>query len=374
MDYLGKDIPKLGFGLMRLPMLGDQVDLEQTKEMVDKFLAAGFTYFDTAYGYLDGKSEEAVRPVLVDRYPRDRFQLATKLPAWAGPQTAQEARDMLATSLKRTGAGYFDFYLLHNLGDERTAAFDRFGIWDYVLEQKAKGVLKHVGFSFHDTAEELDRLLALHPEMEFVQLQVNWADWDSPTVQSARCMEVARKHGKPVVIMEPVKGGSLAALPQQVSQVMTSADPNVSLASWALRFAASQPQVITVLSGMSNIAQMEDNIATMKHFIPLDDAQRQIIAQAQAALAAIPSVPCTGCQYCVKGCPMGVAIPGIFKALNNLLIFGNLEGAKGNYSWETRHGGLASKCVACGQCEGVCPQHIPIIRRLQEAAEQLEAQ
>ena len=374
MDYLGKDIPKLGFGLMRLPMLGDQVDLEQTKEMVDKFLAAGFTYFDTAYGYLDGKSEAAAREALVNRYPRDKFQLATKLPAWAGPQTAQQARDMLTTSLKRTGAGYFDFYLLHNLGDERTAAFDRFGIWDYVLEQKAKGVLKHVGFSFHDKAEELDRLLTLHPEMEFVQLQVNWADWDSPSIQSAKCMEVARKHGKPVIIMEPVKGGSLAALPQQVSRIMTQADPNASLSSWAIRFAASQPQVITVLSGMSNIAQMEDNIATMKHFAPLNQAQLQVIAQAQAALAAIPSVPCTGCQYCVKGCPAGVAIPGIFKALNNLLIFGNREGALGNYSWETRHGGVASKCVACGQCESVCPQHIPIIQRLKEAAAQLEVQ
>lgn len=374
MDYLGKDIPKLGFGLMRLPMLGDQVDLEQTKEMVDKFLAAGFTYFDTAYGYLDGKSEAAAREALVNRYPRDKFQLATKLPAWAGPQTAQQARDMLITSLKRTGAGYFDFYLLHNLGDERTAAFDRFGIWDYVLEQKAKGVLKHVGFSFHDKAEELDRLLTLHPEMEFVQLQVNWADWDSPSIQSAKCMEVARKHGKPVIIMEPVKGGSLAALPQQVSRIMTQADPNASLSSWAIRFAASQPQVITVLSGMSNIAQMEDNIATMKHFSPLNQAQLQVIAQAQAALAAIPSVPCTGCQYCVKGCPAGVAIPGIFKALNNLLIFGNREGALGNYSWETRHGGVASKCVACGQCESVCPQHIPIIQRLKEAAAQLEVQ
>ena len=374
MDYLGKDIPKLGFGLIRLPMLGDQVDLEQTKEMVDKFLAAGFTYFDTAYGYLDGKSEAAAREALVNRYPRDKFQLATKLPAWAGPQTAQQARDMLTTSLKRTGAGYFDFYLLHNLGDERTAAFDRFGIWDYVLEQKAKGVLKHVGFSFHDKAEELDRLLTLHPEMEFVQLQVNWADWDSPSIQSAKCMEVARKHGKPVIIMEPVKGGSLAALPQQVSRIMTQADPNASLSSWAIRFAASQPQVITVLSGMSNIAQMEDHIATMKHFSPLNQAQLQVIAQAQAALAAIPSVPCTGCQYCVKGCPAGVAIPGIFKALNNLLIFGNREGALGNYSWETRHGGVASKCVACGQCESVCPQHIPIIQRLKEAAAQLEVQ
>ena len=373
MEYLGKSIPKLGFGLMRLPMIGDQVDIAQTEQMVDSFLAAGFTYFDTAYGYLDGKSEEAVKTALVDRHPRSSFQLATKLPAWAGAQTAQEAKAMLATSLKRTGAGYFDFYLLHNLGDDRTAAFDRFGIWDYVKEQKEKGVLRHVGFSFHDKAEVLDQLLTQHPEMEFVQLQVNWADWDSPTIQSAKCMEVARKHHKPVIIMEPVKGGSLTSLTPEVARVFRQADPHASLPSWAIRFAASQPQVITVLSGMSSLAQMRDNIATMQRFTPLSEAEQQVVAQARAALNAIPSVPCTNCQYCVKGCPMEIAIPGIFKALNNLLVYGNEEGARGNYAWETRLGGVASKCIACGQCESVCPQHIQIIDWLKQAAAKLES-
>lgn len=371
-DYLGKNIPKLGFGLMRLPMVGDQVDMPQTKAMVDKFLAAGFTYFDTAYGYLDGKSEIAAKEALVDRYPREAFQLATKLPAFAA-NTAQQAKDMLTTSLKRTGAGYFDFYLLHNLGDDRTAAFDQYGIWDYVLEQREKGVLKHVGFSFHDKAEVLDQLLTQHPQMEFVQLQVNWADWHSPTVQSAKCMEVARRHGKPVVIMEPVKGGSLAALPESVAQVLRQADAGASLPSWSLRFAASQPQVVTVLSGMSTLAQMEDNIATMAHFTPLTDAENQAIDRAREVLSAIPNVPCTGCQYCVKGCPMDIAIPGIFSAMNNRMVYGNQAGAQGNYNWETRKGGVASKCIACGQCESVCPQHIAIIDTLRQAAEWFEA-
>ena len=223
---LGENIPKLGFGLMRLPMIGEEVDIEQTKEMVDLFMKAGFTYFDTAYGYLGGKSEEAVKTALVDRYPRDSFTIATKLPAWAGAKTADEAKEMFFTSLRRTGAGYFDFYLLHNLGGERTAKFDEYGIWDFVQEQKAKGLIKHIGFSMHDSAEALDKVLTAHPEVEFVQLQINYADWDSPSVQSRLCYETARHHGKPVVIMEPVKGGNLANLPESVAKVFKAAEPD----------------------------------------------------------------------------------------------------------------------------------------------------
>ena len=369
---LGENIPKLGFGLMRLPMIGDEVDIEQTKEMVDLFMAAGFTYFDTAYGYLGGKSEEAVKTAIVDRYPRDSFTIATKLPAWAGAKTAEEAKEMFFISLRRTGAGYFDFYLLHNLGGERTAKFDEYGIWDFVQQQKAKGLIKHLGFSMHDSAEALDKVLTAHPEVEFVQLQINYADWDSTSVQSRLCYETARRHGKPVVIMEPVKGGSLANLPESVAKVFKAAEPDSSIASWALRYAASLDGLVTVLSGMSTVDQMKDNLSVMKGFTKLDEKQMAVIEDAKKALAAVPSIPCTSCEYCMKGCPQGIAIPRIFSAVNTYKIYNNLAGAKGDYGFATRGKAKASDCIGCGQCEAVCPQHISVIEELKAAAELLE--
>ena len=372
MGYLGESIPKLGFGLMRLPMLGDEVDLEQVKQMVDLFLAKGFTYFDTAYGYIGGKSEMAAKEALVDRYPRESFQLATKLPAWASVKTAEEARNMFWTSLKRTGAGYFDFYLLHNVSSERVKVFDEFKIWDFVQELKAQGLIKHVGFSFHDKAAVLDEILTKHPEVEFVQLQINYADWESKTVESRKCYETARKHGKPVVIMEPVKGGSLATLPDSVSSIFKEANPGASVPSWAIRYAASLEGVVTVLSGMSNLAQMEDNLSYMEHFKPLTAAECQVISRVQEALDQIPRIPCTACDYFTKGCPQQIPIPGIFKAMNNYLVYNNLTGAKGNYGFATAGKGLASDCVGCGQCESVCPQQIGIINELVRIKKTLE--
>ena len=371
-NILGGNIPKLGFGLMRLPMLGSEVDIEQTKQMVDLFLGHGYTYFDTAYGYIDGKSEQAAKEAIVDRYPRESFQLATKLPAWAGPKTAKEAQDMFWTSLERTGAGYFDFYLLHNLGNERTRAFDEFEIWDFLQEQKAKGLIKHLGFSIHDKAAVLDEILAEHPEMEFVQLQINYADWESPSIQSRECFEVAKKHQKPVVIMEPVKGGSLAEPPQAMAALLKKANPNVSCSSWAIRYAASLDNIITVLSGMSTLEQMQDNLATMDSFAPLDAGEQQIISEAQEILAGIPNIPCTDCQYCLKSCPQKINIPLILKAMNTSLVYDNLQGAKGNYAWALLNGAKGSECIACGNCESACPQHISVAEELKKAVTLLE--
>ena len=244
MAYLRENIKKLGFGLMRLPKLeGDVIDIEQTKKMVDLFMDAGFTYFDTAWAYAG--SEDAIRQALVERYPREKFQLATKNAAWINCKTREEATAQFDTSLKQTGAGYFDFYLLHNLGEARTRYFDDFGLWDWVQEKKAQGLIKHAGFSFHSTPEELDAILNAHPEMEFVQLQINYADWENPAIQARGCYEVARKHGKPIVIMEPVKGGMLATPPKSVEEILKAAEPESSAASWAIRFAANLEGVIT---------------------------------------------------------------------------------------------------------------------------------
>lgn len=368
MAYLGEEIKKLGFGLMRLPKNGEVIDLEQTKAMVDRFMEAGFTYFDTAWAYAG--SEDAIRQALVERYPRESFQLATKNAAWIDCKTREEAMAQFDVSLKKTGAGYFDFYLLHNLGESRTRYFDDYDMWNFVQEKKREGLIRHVGFSFHSTPEELEAILKAHPEMEFVQLQINYGDWENPAIQSRACYEMARKYGKPVIIMEPVKGGMLANPPKPVAEIFRKAEPEASLASWAIRFAAGLEGVITVLSGMSSLEQMEDNLSYMKNFSQLSETERQTLDAARDALAKIPLIPCTTCNYCAKVCPEGIGISGSFTAMNYLTLYGDPVAARNQEEWMVKKHGKkpASQCIKCGKCEQACPQHIRIREELEKVA------
>ena len=364
--YLGQNTPKLGFGLMRLPKIDGKSDVAETSRMVDLFLDAGFTYFDTAFVY--GDSEETAKKALVERYPRDSYTLATKINLRVA-ESEEFAKSEFATSLTRTGAGFFDYYLLHGVMGGNYEKYAEWGIWDFVREKKEQGLVKHCGFSFHGDAPLLDRLLTEYPWIEFVQLQINYADWENPDVTSRAVYETARKHGKSIVIMEPVKGGKLADPPEEVKKIFKAVNPDASYASWAIRFAASLDGVIAVLSGMSNLEQMQDNISYMKNFVPLNEEERIAIREAQKILGHDNSIPCTACRYCVDGCPQSIAIPDIFAAMNKRRSDGLLAESADLYAAAAAKGGKASDCVACGQCEEACPQHLQIIDLMKECAE-----
>ena len=365
--------PKLGFGCMRLPLLdpADQqsIDLAQLEQMVDVFLEGGGTYFDTAFVYHEGASEKALGQALVARHPRESFTIATKCLAWA-IGSAEEAKSNLDRSLERLGTDYIDFYLLHNVGGPRTAKFDEYGMWDFVREQKAAGRIRNWGFSMHDGPEALDALLEAHPDADFVQLQVNYLDWENPVTRSRACMEVAAKHGVPVVVMEPARGGRLAELPEQVAAPLLACRPDLSMASWAYRFCYNLPNVLTVLSGMSTIEQTRQNVAEFRASAPFSPEEERALAEAREMLEKLAAVPCTNCRYCVKDCPQGVAIPEIMSLLNLELMTGNRAFAKGLYSWQAVK--PASECIACGACESMCPQSIDIVHQLEVAAEHFE--
>lgn len=362
---------KLGFGCMRLPVAGgdaNAIDDARFCDMIDSYLEQGFQYFDTAYPYHNEKSEEAVRRCLVERYDRDRFLLATKMPVWLVKETADYER-LFETQRKRCGVEYFDFYLLHAMNQDRVKETEEKGGFAFVQRMKEEGKIRHIGFSFHDTADVLDEILSRHPEMEFVQLQINYYDWDSEDVQSKKCYETAVKHGVPVIVMEPVKGGILANMVGDPARILKELDPEASFASFAIRYAASQDNVMLVLSGMSDEAQLADNTSYMKEFVPLSEQERQAIEKAVEELQKLPVIACTACRYCVEGCPKKIVIPEVFGAYNSVVQFGLNDVTRGNYNRAVANGGRAEDCIKCGKCEGQCPQHLPIRDWLEKTAE-----
>ena len=366
---------KLGFGMMRLPVLDPNnpaaVDVEQVKQMVDLFMSKGFTYFDTAIMYNAFASQRVAKQALVDRYPRDSFTLATKLHS-AFFNSFAERDKVFNEQLEQTGAGFFDYYLIHGIEAGSYGKYERFQCFDWLLEKKARGLVKHAGFSFHDTPELLDTILTRHPEMEFVQLQINYLDWESEWVHSRAVYEVAARHGKPVIVMEPVKGGTLAKVPEEAEKLLKEREPKLSVPSWAIRFAASLENVMVVLSGMSTLEQMQDNLSYMEDFRPLDADEIALTHRVADIINAQIAVPCTGCSYCTEGCPMRIPIPRYF-SLYNEDMRENLK-EKGwtvnfsNYAHLAESFGKAKDCVACGQCESVCPQHLPIIEKLRDVS------
>lgn len=371
---------KLGFGMMRLPITNpndsESIDYDELNRMVDAFIENGFTYFDTALMYHNGLSECAVKKAIVDRHPRESFTITTKMHSGFF-NSAEEMDKVFNAQLERTGAGYFDYYLIHDVNRESYPKYTKYKTFEWAMKKKEEGLIRHVGFSFHDSPDVLEKVLIEHPETEFVQLQINYLDWESPAVNSKKCYEIAESFGKKVFVMEPVKGGTLVNVPTPVYEMFAKADPNASCASWAIRYAASLKNVVLVLSGMSNMSQLTDNMSYMKDFKPLSPEEVKMVNEAGDIIRKDIAIPCTGCSYCTFNCPMKIDIPKLFSLYNmDIKERGDVHGGWSTqveyYNIHCNSAKSPKDCIKCGKCEQMCPQHLPIRDELVKVREHFE--
>lgn len=372
-------IKKLGFGFMRLPLLDteDQAsfDTEQIKKMVDMFLARGFTYFDTAYPYHDNKSEAALCAMVVKRYPRDKFTVATKMPLFM-IKSKEQQKAIFDEQLTSVGVDYFDYYLLHDINRMTVPTVNEMDSFGFMMEQKKAGKIKQIGFSFHEKSELLEQVLSEHPEADFVQLQINYLDWDNASIDSGRCYEVAVKHGKKVIVMEPLKGGTLANVPEKAETLLKGYHPDLSVASWGIRYAASLENVMVVLSGMSNMEQLEDNTSYMQDFQPLTKQEKEVVMETVSIINESIAIPCTACRYCVAGCPKNIAIPeyfALYNAQQHDVNRDNFSPQMDYFASLVQTYGKPSDCINCKKCEKICPQHLCITDELKKVADEFES-
>ncbi len=349
---------KLGFGFLRLPMReGQGIDWTLLNEMVDTFLAGGGTYFDTAYTYLNGLSEEALRRTVVERHPRNAFQIADKLPGYLVKEP-EDCERFFQIQLERCGVTWFDVYMLHWLNPENYRTAEQFDEFGFLKAMKDRGLARKTGFSYHGSAALLDQILSAHPEVDVVQLQINYLDWNDPAIEAGACYETAVRHGKEVVVMEPVKGGTLANLPEEAHSLLSAYNPGESSASWAIRFAQDLEQVSVVLSGMNAMAQLQDNLRDLP---ALTEGEREVLGEVCMILNRSIAISCTSCRYCVSHCPNGIPIPDYFAIYNSYARHPE-DGWKMQPVYEklSQNRGRASDCTACGQCEAHCPQRIAV--------------